>query len=265
MTFATFLPPRASRSQLHAALLLACAASGPAAAQMPLDDPAAPDLTLAPVVVTATRFADDAAALPYGVSVVTAAEIRNAGVSSVTEALMKLLGVPGRLDLAGGGDYRLDLRGFGETAGSNQVVVVDGLRVNEADLGAARLAGIAIDTVERIEVVRGGGAVLYGEGATGGVIVITTRAAAAARARTAATSTPLPAATGCANCARAAPRRAAASRSTPQSTAATPTTTATTSAPAPKAARCRRSGAARRCASACATPRTASTPACPAR
>ena len=35
---------------------------------------------------------------------------------------MKLLGVPGRLDLYGGGDYGLDLRGFGRTADSNQVV-----------------------------------------------------------------------------------------------------------------------------------------------
>ena len=42
-----------------------------------------------------------------------------------------------------------------------------------------RLAGIAIDTVERIEVLRGSGAVLYGEGSTGGVVVVTTRAGAA--------------------------------------------------------------------------------------
>ena len=87
-----------------------------------------------------------------------------------------MLGVPGRLDLYGGGDYALDLRGFGITADSNQVVVVDGIRINEADLGGTRLAGISIDSVERIEVIRGSGAVLYGEGATGGVIVITTKA-----------------------------------------------------------------------------------------
>jgi iron complex outermembrane receptor protein len=48
--------------------------------------------------------------------------------------------------------------------------------VSEADLGGTRLAGIPIESVERIEVLRGSGAVLYGEGATGGVIVITTKA-----------------------------------------------------------------------------------------
>ncbi len=132
--------------------------------------------TLQPVLVTATRFAEDAASLPFGVSVLTAADIAEAGVSTVNEALMKLLGIPGRLDLNGGGEYVLDLRGFGAASDSNQVVVVDGIRINEADTGGTRLAGIPIDSVERIEVLRGSGTVLYGEGATGGVIVITTKA-----------------------------------------------------------------------------------------
>ncbi len=131
---------------------------------------------LPPVTVSATRFAEKADDLPFGVSVLTADDIQAAGVTTVNEAIMKLLGVPGRLDFYGGGDYGLDLRGFGGTADNNQVVVVDGIRINEADLSGTRLAGIAIDAVERIEVIRGSGAVLYGEGATGGVIVITTKA-----------------------------------------------------------------------------------------
>ena len=54
--------------------------------------------------------------------------------------------------------------------------MVDGVRLTEADTGGTRLAGISIDSVERIEVIRGSSAVLYGEGATGGVIVVTTKA-----------------------------------------------------------------------------------------
>jgi iron complex outermembrane recepter protein len=133
-------------------------------------------LEAAQIVVTATRFAEPMASLPLGVSVLTAQQIQASGVTTVNEALMKLLGVPGRQDSYGGGDYALDLRGFGATADSNQVIVLDGLRLNEADTGGTRLAGIAIDTVERIEVLRGSGSVLYGEGATGGVIHITTKA-----------------------------------------------------------------------------------------
>lgn len=131
------------------------------------------------VVVTGTRFAEAADALPFGATVITAQELRRAGVTNVNEALMRLAGVPGRLDLAGGGEYALDLRGFGSTADSNQVIVVDGQRISEADLGGTRLSGITIDSIERIEILRGSGAVLYGEGATAGVIVITTKSGAA--------------------------------------------------------------------------------------
>ena len=137
--------------------------------------------TLPPVFVTATRFATDPATLPFGVQVISAEDIRRAGVGTVNEALMKLLGVPGRQDSYGGGDYALDLRGYGGTADNNQVIVLDGIKLNEADLGGTRLAGIAIDTVERIEVVRGSGSVLYGEGAAAGVIIITTRAGSGTR------------------------------------------------------------------------------------
>lgn len=150
--------------------MLVLAVAGPALAQSQL--PA--------VTVTATRFTETAETLPFGVSVVTAQDIRTSGASTVNEALMKLLGVVGRLDTSGGNNYGLDLRGFGSTAGSNQVVIVDGLRLNEADLTSAGLSSIPIDTVEKIEVLRGTGAVLYGEGATGGVIVITTKAGSGA-------------------------------------------------------------------------------------
>jgi iron complex outermembrane receptor protein len=56
------------------------------------------------------------------------------------------------------------------------VVVVDGRRLTEQDSTGSNLSVIPIETVQRIEVIRGSGAVLYGEGATGGVIVITTKA-----------------------------------------------------------------------------------------
>ena len=136
---------------------------------------------LKPVIITASRFADPVDAAPAGVSVISAEQIQRSGVSTVNEAVMKLLGVVGRLDTSGGNNYTLDLRGFGGTADSNQVVIVDGLRLNEGDLTTAGLASIPIASVERIEVLRGTGAVLYGEGATGGVIVITTKAGVGAQ------------------------------------------------------------------------------------
>ena len=166
-----FLPMKTTvPSQRARAGLLAAAAvlASPFASAQPA--------TLPETRVTATRFPELLETLPLGVSVIQAGEIRASGATSVNEAIMRLLGVPGRQDLYGGGEYQLDLRGFGTTADNNQVVVLDGIRLSEADLSGTRLAGIPIESVERIEVLRGSGAVLYGEGATGGVIVITTKA-----------------------------------------------------------------------------------------
>ena len=128
------------------------------------------------VVVVGSGFSQSATSLPFGVSVVTAQDIAASGASTVNEALMRVLGIYGRLDTSGGNNYGLDLRGFGATSDSNQVVIVDDLRLNEADMGLANLAAIPVESVARIEVLRGSGAVVYGEGATGGVILVTTKA-----------------------------------------------------------------------------------------
>lgn len=150
------------------ALSLAAAFTVPAQAQS--------SATFNEVRVTANRVAGLREAQPFGTSVISADDIQRVGAVTVNEAIMRILGVPGRQDFYGGGDYALDLRGFGATSDSNQVVVVDGIRITEADLGGTRLAGIPIESVVQIEVIRGSGAVLYGEGATGGVILITTKA-----------------------------------------------------------------------------------------
>jgi outer membrane receptor protein involved in Fe transport len=55
------------------------------------------------------------------------------------------------------------------------VVLVDGVRVSENEQLAARLSAIPASMIERIEIVRGGASVLWGEGASGGVINVITR------------------------------------------------------------------------------------------
>lgn len=159
---------------LTGALSISWAQSAPGAATPAQASPA----TLPDTVVTATRFPESARNLPMGVDVITAEQIEASGVSTVNEALMRLLGIVGRQDLNGGDNYQLDLRGFGATADVNQAIIVDGVRINEQDLGGTRLAGIPIESVERIELLHGSGSVLYGEGATAGTIIITTRAGA---------------------------------------------------------------------------------------
>ncbi len=131
--------------------------------------------TLAPVVVTASRFANDPSVMPIGATVITADEIRESGVENVNEAVRKIGGVYGRQNLYGTPDFSLDLRGFGMNSNQNMVVLVDGIRMSENEQAGALLSSIPINTVERIEIIRGGSSVLYGDGATGGVIHIITK------------------------------------------------------------------------------------------
>ena len=127
------------------------------------------------VVVTGARFPSVETLQPIGATVITQDDIRRAGAGDVNSAIRKIGGVYGRQSLDGSPDFALDLRGFGTNSAQNMVIMVDGVRLNESELANTVLSSIPIDSVERIEIVRGGSSVLYGEGATGGVIQIVTR------------------------------------------------------------------------------------------
>jgi iron complex outermembrane receptor protein len=135
--------------------------------------------TLDEVTVSASRFNDDAAFVPVAATVINAQQIREAGIDNANEAIRRLGGVVGRQSLAGPSDFALDLRGFGDGGDRNMVVLLDGVRISENELSTPLLSAIPIETIERIEIVRGGSSVLYGGGATGGTIQIITRRARA--------------------------------------------------------------------------------------
>jgi iron complex outermembrane receptor protein len=135
----------------------------------------AEEQALPTITISGSRFASDPALAPIGASVITADEIRRAGAADVNQAIRKIGGVYGRQSLDGSPDFGLDLRGFGPNSSQNLVVTLDGVRLSENELAGAVLSSIPIETVERIEIIRGGASVLYGEGATGGVIQIVTK------------------------------------------------------------------------------------------
>ncbi|MFJ7565669.1 TonB-dependent receptor [Herminiimonas sp. NPDC097707] len=125
------------------------------------------------VTVSSSRF--ESAEAPIGSTIITAEQIRESGSSSINEAIRKIGGVFGRQNLSGTSDSSLDLRGFGTNSDQNVAVFVDGIRISENELTTAMMSIIPIESVERIEIVRGGSSVLYGEGATGGTIQIITK------------------------------------------------------------------------------------------
>jgi iron complex outermembrane receptor protein len=135
----------------------------------------AQDGAIPSVVITGPRFPSAPELAPIGATVITADEIRRAGVSDVDQAIRKIGGVFGRQSLDSSPDFSLDLRGFGSNSSQNMVITLDGVRMNENELASPVLSSIPIETVERIEIIRGGSSVLFGDGGTGGVIQIVTK------------------------------------------------------------------------------------------
>jgi iron complex outermembrane receptor protein len=127
------------------------------------------------VVVSATRFSEADPDIAANISIITRQDIRNTPAQNLPDVLSTQAGV-NVTQLGGsiGRNASVDMRGFGSTATSNTLILVDGLRVNPVDMGSVIWSSIPLESVERIEIVRGSGTVLYGDGATGGVINIIT-------------------------------------------------------------------------------------------
>lgn len=71
---------------------------------------------------------------------------------------------------------QLDIHGFGLDNGfENIAIIVDGRRINNIDLLPPLLASIPIQTIDTIEIIKGAGSVIYGDGATAAVIDIKTK------------------------------------------------------------------------------------------
>lgn len=158
---------------LHATSAVLCAASTLAVHAQPA--PQASRADMPEIIVTASRSEQQLQTAPVGATIITRAQIESAGVVDANEAIRKIGGVAGKTDLNGGREQQLDLRGFGATSFNNVVTLIEGIRISENEGAAARLSSVAASSIERIEILRGSSSVMWGEGATGGVINIILR------------------------------------------------------------------------------------------
>ncbi|MCX7175901.1 MAG: TonB-dependent receptor [Proteobacteria bacterium] len=127
------------------------------------------------VLITATRFQEPAPGIAANISIITRGEIEHSPARSVPDLLKAIAGLDVR-PLYGslGIDATVDIRGSGEAAGSNTLILVDGQRLNPVDSGSIKWETIPLSAIRQIEVMRGSGAVLYGDRAAAGVINIIT-------------------------------------------------------------------------------------------
>lgn len=123
-------------------------------------------------VISTENFETSVLDTAKNITIVTQEEIQAKGANTVAEALK---GVPGlTVNYMDGADVVFDLRGSGATAKSNTLVLLDGVPMNAPD-GLYNTSQIPVSQIEKIEVIPAGGAVMYGDGTTGGVINVITK------------------------------------------------------------------------------------------
>jgi vitamin B12 transporter len=133
-----------------------------------------PATNLPDVVVTATRVPTPEKDVPAGVTIIDRATIEAHAYNTLADALSQVPGL--RVSPAGGagGQASVFIRG----TNSNQVLVLrDGMPITDASdaTGAFNFGTDTLSDVERIEIIRGPMAALYGSGAIGGVINLISR------------------------------------------------------------------------------------------
>ena len=135
---------------------------------------AADTYELNPVIVTAQRVANHDLQTPASVEVITREQIEQSGAGNSFEALRGSLGLfastmgPNGASM-GSMTSKVNIRGVDK----GTMILVDGVPMNMD--AKYNLEDIGADVIDHIEIVRGGGTVLYGSEATGGVINIITR------------------------------------------------------------------------------------------
>ena len=131
-------------------------------------------VTVAPELVTGSRLAESLDEVPQATYVITADEIERSGAKTLSELLDKIPGVNTLRKNSWTQNDSVRMRGLDLEV----LVLVDGvpfMPVSYDDMFTADLRSIPLESIERIEVVKGAGSALYGSMAAAGVINIITK------------------------------------------------------------------------------------------
>src|SRR5204863_8695272 len=147
-------------------------------------EPSEPDLTgrsleelMNTEVTTGARHPEKVSGSPAAISVITQEDIRRSGVITLPEALRLAPGLEvARLD---GSQWAISARGFNDVFANNLLVLQDGRTIYTPLFSGVfwDVQGTMLEDIDRIEVVRGPGATLWGANAVNGVINIITKSA----------------------------------------------------------------------------------------
>lgn len=132
----------------------------------------AESLRVGEIIVTGTSTEMLRSDIPASVTLITERDIKETGVSNVSDLLRNVPGLDVVQPGGAGKTSSIFIRGANS---SHTLVLVDGIRVNNPTTGRFDFADLSTDNIERIEIIRSPMSTLYGSEAMGGVIQIFTK------------------------------------------------------------------------------------------
>lgn len=137
---------------------------------------AAETIKLDEIEVKDNRFNQKESETTYASEIHTSKKIEASGAATLYDYLAQQSSLNIGSTYGSKATPSINLRGYGsENGAQNVVIIVDGRRINSIDSVPQLIAGIPLGNIERIEISKGSGSVVYGDGATAGVIQIFTK------------------------------------------------------------------------------------------
>jgi len=129
-------------------------------------------------VISSSRKAENAFATPDAIYVITSRDIRRSGYTSIPDLLRMVPGIQvAQIDAS---KYAVTIRGFNGRYANKLLVQIDGRTVYTPLHSGVywEMQDLVLEDIDRIEVIRGPGATLWGSNAVNGIINIITKSSA---------------------------------------------------------------------------------------
>jgi iron complex outermembrane receptor protein len=137
---------------------------------------AAENIILEDITVKANRFERKDSETTYASEIHTTKQIEASGAATLYDYLAQQSSVTVLPYFGNKASPSIDMRGYGSENGfQNIAITVDGQRLNNIDLSPQLIGAIPLGNIERIEISKGSGSVVYGDGAMAGSIQIYTK------------------------------------------------------------------------------------------
>lgn len=137
---------------------------------------AAESITLEPVLVSATKTETTDFEATYASEVYDANDIASSGAQDIYAFLNQNTSVSVMPSFGNQYSQLIDMRGYGVNDGYHNIAItINGRRMNNIDQTTPLLSSISLNNIERIEITKGSGSVIYGDNATAGSIQIYTK------------------------------------------------------------------------------------------